>query len=63
MNTAGYKTKRKGQPMRNSPISKCKTAMMLESKAKKPNVTVKLTQIYNTKTEWATKRMPKLQEK
>jgi hypothetical protein len=63
MNTLGYKTKRKGQPKRISPISKAKTAMVTEGKNWKPNATVKLTQIYNTKTEWATKRMPKLQEK
>jgi len=62
MNTQGYKTKRKGQPKRTSPISKCKTAMLKEGKARTPNVTVKLTHIYATKTAWVTKRMPKLKE-
>jgi hypothetical protein len=60
MNRESYKTKRKGQPKRNTSVTKSKRRMM--AKAKQPNNTPKLREIYSTKIEWATKIMPKLKE-
>lgn len=37
--------------------------MLATAKERKPNTSTKLCEIYFTKIEWATKIMPKLQEK
>jgi hypothetical protein len=60
MNPENYKTKRKGQPKRNSAANRAKRAKL--AKAKEPNTSPKLRQIYSTRTEWATKIMPKVKE-
>jgi len=60
MNRESYKTKRKGQPKRNLTMSRSKKQMIAKPKA--VSSTLKLRAIYNTKTEWATKIMPKLKE-
>jgi hypothetical protein len=60
MNPENYKTKRKGQPKRNSAANRAKRRA--DAKAKEPNTSPKLRQIYSTRTEWATKIMPKLKE-
>jgi hypothetical protein len=61
MNPENYKTKRKGQPKRNRAITRSKSRMA--AKAKEPNTSPKLREIYSTKIEWAIKIMPKLKEK
>jgi len=61
MNPENYKTKRKGQPKRNSAINRSKRRML--AKAKEPNTSPKLREIYSTKIEWAIKIMPALKEK
>jgi hypothetical protein len=60
MNREGYKTKRKGQTKRNPTMSRAKKQMT--AKAKEVSSTPKLREIYNTKTEWATKILPKIKE-
>jgi hypothetical protein len=60
MNPENYKTKRKGQPKRNSAANRSKRRLL--AKAKEPNTSPKLLQIYSTRTEWATKIMPKVKE-
>jgi hypothetical protein len=60
MNPENYKTKRKGQPKRNSAVNRAKRRA--DAKSKEPNTSPKLRQIYSTRTEWATKIMPKLKE-
>jgi hypothetical protein len=61
MNRENYKSKRKGQPKRNSAINRSKRRM--DAKAKEPNTSPKLREIYFTNIEWATKIIPKLREK
>jgi hypothetical protein len=60
MNRESYKTKRKSQPKRNMNITRAKKQML--AKPKETSSTPKLQEIYNTKTEWATKILPKLKE-
>ena len=60
MNPENYKSKRKGQPKRNSAINRSNRRIL--AKAKEPNTSPKLREIYSTKTEWATKIMPKVKE-
>ncbi len=60
MNPENYKTKRKGQPKRNSAANRSKRRML--AKAKEPNTSPKLREIYSTKIEWVTKIMPKVKE-
>jgi len=60
MNPENYKTKRKGQPKRNSAANRSKRRLL--AKAKEPNTSPKLRQIYSARTEWATKIMPKPKE-
>jgi len=60
MNPENYKKKRKGQPKRNSGNNRSKRRVL--GKAKEPNTSPKLRQIYSTKIEWATKIMPKAKE-
>jgi hypothetical protein len=62
MNPENYKTKRQGQPKRTSPLSKNKSRMLANAKLVTPNTSPKLREIYNTKTEWIKKSMPKLKE-
>lgn len=51
------------KPKRNSKTSNRKSRMLATAKERKPNTSAKLCEIYFTKIEWATKIMPKLQEK
>ena len=60
MNLEKYKTKRKGQPKRNSAVNRANRRKL--AKAKEPNTSPKLREIYSTKTEWATKILPKPKE-
>jgi len=62
MNPANYKTKRQGQPKRTGPLSKRKSSMIAHAKVVTLNTSPVLREIYNTKTEWATKILPKLKE-
>ena len=60
MNPENYKTKRKGQPKSRNSAGRAKKRALI-----KPWVliaTPKLRETYATKTEWATKIMPKLKE-
>lgn len=63
MNPENYKSKRKGQPKRNSPISRSKSRMLAMAKELKPINAPKLRAIYSTRIEWAIKIIPKLKEK
>jgi hypothetical protein len=56
-----YKSIR-NKPKRNSPISKTKSKMLAKAKDWTPNATPKLCHIYATKTEWASKVIPKAKE-
>jgi hypothetical protein len=60
MNPENYK-KSRNKPKRNSAISKSKSRMLAQVKLTSTS-TPKLRTIYNTKTEWATKILPKLKE-
>ncbi len=60
MNPANYKTKRKGQPKRNSPMTKSKSRMLSKPKNDAANRNQKLKDHYVTKIEWVTKRLPKI---
>jgi hypothetical protein len=60
MNPENYKSKRKGQPKRNSAANRSKRR--IATKAKEPLTSPKLREIYSTRIEWATKTMPKLKE-
>jgi hypothetical protein len=60
MNPENYKSIR-NKPKRNSAISKSKARMLAKVKLTSTS-TPKLRAIYNTKTEWATKVLPKLKE-
>ncbi len=62
MNPENYKSKRQGQPKRTSPLSKNKSRMLTNAKVVKSFDSPKLREIYNTKTEWAKKSLPKLKE-
>jgi hypothetical protein len=61
MNSENYKTKRKGQPKRNNSASR--TKRRATTKQWTPNATPKLREVYSTKIEWVTKRLPKVKEK
>jgi hypothetical protein len=63
MNPENYKSKRKGQPKRNSAISRSKSRMLAMAKEWKPNTSPQLREAYSTKIEWAIKIIPKLKEK
>jgi hypothetical protein len=63
MNPENYKTKRQGQPKRTSPLSKSKTRMLRNAEVAKTYNSPKLCEIYNTKTQWIAKTIPKLKEK
>ena len=58
MNRENYKSKR-GNPKKNSATKKAKTQLMRKPKASTSTATPKLRAIYNTRTEWATKIIPK----
>ena len=60
MNPENYKINR-NKPKRNNAISKSKSRMLAKVKLTSTS-TPKLRNIYNTKTEWATKVLPKLKE-
>jgi hypothetical protein len=60
MNPENYKINR-NKPKRNSAISKSKSRMLAKVKLTSTS-TPKLRTIYSTKTEWATKVLPKLKE-
>jgi hypothetical protein len=60
MNPENYKSIR-NKPKRKSAISKSKSRMLAKVKLTS-TATPKLRTIYNTKTEWATKVLPKLKE-
>jgi hypothetical protein len=60
MNPENYKIAR-NKPKRTSAISKSKSRMLAQVKLTSTS-TPKLRNIYNTKTEWATKVLPKLKE-
>ena len=60
MNPGNYKTKRQGQPMKNNSNARAKKRRALKEWT--PAATPKLREIYATKTEWATKIMPKVKE-
>ena len=60
MNLENYKTKRKGQPKRNSAVNRANRSKL--AKAKQTVTSPKLREIYSTRTEWATKIMPKAKE-
>jgi len=60
MNPENYKIVR-NKPKRTSAISKSKSRMLAQVKLTSTS-TPKLRNIYNTKTEWATKVLPKLKE-
>ncbi len=60
MNRQNYKSVR-NKPKRNSTTSKAKSQMLAKPKAAPANA--KLRETYTTKTEWATKIIPKLKEK
>jgi len=62
MNPENYKTKRRGQPKRESALSKSKSNMIAKAKVPNSYVSPKLCEIYNTKVEWATKVIPKQKE-
>jgi hypothetical protein len=62
MNREKYKSNR-NKPKRKSTVSKAKTQMMAKPKTTNSNATPKLRAIYNTRTEWITKVIPKLKEK
>jgi hypothetical protein len=62
MNREQYKSIRK-KPKRNSKISKYKSRVLAMAKEWKPITSSKLCEAYATKTEWATKIVPKLKEK
>lgn len=51
------------KPKRNSKISGRKSRMLAMVEGRKPNTSAKLSEIYSTKIEWATKIIPKLPEK
>jgi len=55
MNPENYKTKRQGQPKRDSPFSRRKSGMVANAKTVTINSSPKLREIYNTKTAWVTK--------
>ena len=63
MNPENYKTKRQGQPKRDSPLSKRKGSMIANANVTTLSTSSKLREIYNTKTQWATKVIPKVKEK
>jgi hypothetical protein len=60
MNPENYKINR-NKPKRNSAISKSKSRMLAKVKLTSTS-TPKLRTIYSTKTEWATKVLPKVKE-
>jgi hypothetical protein len=61
MNREQYKTHRKS-PKRDNTVSKAKIQMLAKPKPSNSTATPKLREIYNTKTEWATKLLPKVKE-
>lgn len=60
MNRENYK-KDRNKPHRNSKISTSKKQMLAKSKV--INATPKLREVYSSRTEWATKILPKLKTK
>ena len=60
MNPENYKTKRKGQPKARNSAGRAKKRSTI--KPRTPAASAKLREIYTTKTEWATKIMPKSKE-
>lgn len=62
MNREQYKSIRK-KPKRNNKISKYKSRVLALAKEWKPSTSPKLREAYATKTEWATKIIPKVKEK
>jgi hypothetical protein len=62
MNRENYK-KDRNKPKRTSAISRSKKQMLAEPKIKNSVGTSKLREIYASRTEWATKIIPKLKEK
>jgi hypothetical protein len=62
MNTEGYKTKRKGQPKRVSKVKGSKRHAGATSKEMTGYSQPHLHTVYNSKTEWVQKVIPKLKE-
>jgi hypothetical protein len=62
MNRENYKSIR-NKPKRKSTVTRAKTQMMAKPKASNSNATPKLRAIYNSRTEWIMKVIPKLKEK
>jgi len=60
MNRADYKVKR-NKPKPNTGITKSKKRMLANPNAT-TNTSLKLSTVYSSKTEWATKLLPKLKE-
>jgi hypothetical protein len=62
MNRENYKSTR-NNPKRKSTVTRAKAQMMAKPKASNSGATPKLRTIYNSRTEWITKVIPKLKEK
>ena len=62
MNRENYKINRH-KPKRNSPITRSKKQMLTKPTGINSTATPKLREIYSTRIEWATKTIPKLNEK
>jgi hypothetical protein len=62
MSLGHYKTKRKGQPKRESKLSDSKSRMLANAKVLKNITSPKLCEAYYTKIEWMKKVVPKLKE-
>jgi hypothetical protein len=60
MNREDFKTKRKGQPKQRNSEGRAKRRLSIKQWT--PHTTPRLREIYATKTEWATKKLPKLKE-
>ena len=58
MNPENYKTKRKGQPKQKNSDGRAKRRASIKQWTTR--TTPKLREVYATKTEWATKKLPKL---
>ncbi|MCW4028601.1 MAG: hypothetical protein NWE92_03005 [Candidatus Bathyarchaeota archaeon] len=61
MNRENYKVDRK-KPKQNNAVSRSKRQMLATPKITNSAATPKLREIYSSKTEWATKVLPKIKE-
>jgi predicted HTH transcriptional regulator len=57
-----YKVIRKEKPKRKGKTSKSKSRMLAVAQERKPITSPQLREAYSTKTEWATKLIPKLKK-